>query len=825
MRNTFLYTIITFISCFINSIDLQASNPYLTKDSSTTDALTINNEDLKKSKSGLDKEINYSAEDSLDVDNETKIVHLYGKAVVTYGTIKLEADYIWIDMEKNELHAYGKKDSSGYCYEKAAFTDKDQKFNSSEISYNFKTQKGRVVEVITQEGESYIHGEVIKRLPNNVIYVGEGKYTTCNAEHPHFHFNTTKIKMIQNDKIVTGPVNLVINDVPTPLILPFGIFPNNPKKASGILIPAYGENKSQGFYLNNLGFHWAISDKINYTLYTDIFTQGSWALKNTINYKIKYRFDGSLSFNYTNTISGDRDLYNFAKRKDFRFTWNHRQDNAARPGSTFSASVNFGTASAFTNSLVASNNVSSVLNNTYNSSIAYTQKLNNRLTLTTNASHTQNMITRDVNIQAPTFTLRMSPYTVKKGVWKGINMQWGMDIGNSMSVKDTNMLKAIDLWSIKNGMRNSASFSYSGSFKPVKFLNISLPSISINNYSYATYVIKGITNKQLTTSEKAGFSNTTSIQLGGIGVNTQLFVTYRPVKKSKIVYLKHIIKPSVSFSQNARGIEKFLNDNQMFSSYTDTTNISRTYNRLERGLYGTPVSANVSQLSFNLENSLDIKIRKKVNGRDTTEKVRLIKAFNISSGYNLAASSFNWSDFNALLTTDMFNGLINLNCNATASPYAMDSKGTKINTLMINGDGDWGRITSASANASMRLASSKAKTKTVFAKIPSDIYLTYSLQYRKPSLTSDVTQVVQISGNIALTNKWGFMYSTGYDLQNQKMTLTNFTITRDLHCWTMMFVWVPFGDYQSYTFTLQPKASLLKEMKYRKQQSWNNNLN
>ena len=190
--------------CTVTNNDLSATTPITAKDSINVDTLAINNDDLKKSKSGLNQEIKYSAEDSLDVDNETKIVHLYGKAEVEYGTIKLQADYIWIDMEKNELHAFGRKDTNGYCYDKATFTDKDQKFNSSEISYNFKTQKGRVVEVITQEGESYIHGETIKRLPNNVIYVGGAKYTTCNAEHPHFHFSTRKIKMIQNDKSVTG---------------------------------------------------------------------------------------------------------------------------------------------------------------------------------------------------------------------------------------------------------------------------------------------------------------------------------------------------------------------------------------------------------------------------------------------------------------------------------------------------------------------------------------------------------------------------------------------------------------------------------------------
>lgn len=828
MRNTLLYILITFALCTINTIDLRATTPITAKDSINTDSLAINNDDLKKSKSGLNQEIKYSAEDSLDVDNETKIVHLYGKAEVEYGTIKLQADYIWIDMEKNELHAFGRKDTNGYCYDKATFTDKDQKFNSSEISYNFKTQKGRVVEVITQEGESYIHGETIKRLPNNVIYVGGAKYTTCNAEHPHFHFSTRKIKMIQNDKIVTGAVNLVVNDVPTPLILPFGIFPNNPKRASGIIIPAYGENKSQGLYLTGLGFHWAMSDNINYTIYSDIFTQGSWAIKNNINYKRRYKYSGSLNFNYTNTVSGDRDLYNFRKTKDFRFSWTHQQDASARPGSSFSANVNFGTSSAFQNSLVANNSINNVTNNTYTSSINYSQKLSKRLTLNTTASHSQNMISRDVNISAPTFTLRMSPYTIKKGIFKNINLQWGADLANTIAAKDTNLFESLDSITMKNGLKNTGSISYSGSFKPFKFLNISLPSLSATNYTYLDYIVKNYQNGKVDVSKVNHMTNATSLQIGGFGFNNQLFLTYRPISalknKTRIKYIKHTIKSGINLTQNLKVVEDIINVDRVTKYYTDGNNNRIAYNALERNLYSGPSSTNISQLNFNIDNSVDMKIKRKVNGKDTTEKIRLIKSFNISSGYNMAAPKFNWSDFNLQATTDLFNNLLNVNFIGTLSPYAIDSKGERLNTWNHNEGGHWARVTSANAMATLRLATSKAKMKSVFIKIPTDINLSYALRYSKPGLTNNVTQTLQITGNITLTPKWSFTYSTGYDVQNKKMTLTNFSINRDLHCWNASFVWVPFGPYQSYTFVLQPKANLLKEMKYRKQESWNNQL-
>ncbi|MFZ9956750.1 MAG: putative LPS assembly protein LptD [Flavobacteriales bacterium] len=828
MRNTLLYILITFTLCTINALDLRAATPYTAKDSIKVDSLAINNDDLKKSKSGLDQEIKYSAEDSLDVDNETKIVHLYGKAVVEYGSIKLEADYIWINMEKNELHAYGRKDSTGYCYDKAQFTDKDQKFNSSEISYNFKTQKGRVVEVITQEGESYIHGSVIKRLPDNVIYVGQAKYTTCNAEHPHFHFSTSKIKMIQNDKIVTGAVNLVVNDVPTPLILPFGIFPNNPKRASGIIIPAYGENKSQGFYLTGLGFHWAINDKINYTIYSDIFTQGSWAIKNNINYKTRYKYSGSLNFNYTNTTTGDRDLYNFRKTRDFRFSWSHQQDASARPGSSFSANVNFGTSSAFQNSLVANNDINNVTNNTYTSSINYSQKLSKRLTLNTTASHSQNMISRDVNISAPTFTLRMSPYTVKKGIFKNINLQWGADLANTIAAKDTNLFESLDSITMKNGLRNTGSISYSGSFKPFKFLNISLPSLSATNYTYLDYIVKNYQNGKLEVSKVNQMTNATSLQIGGFGFNNQLFLTYRPISalknKTRIKYFKHTIKSGINLTQNLKVVEDIINGDRVTKYYTDGNNNRIAYNAMERNLYSGPSSTNISQLSFNIDNSVDMKIKRKVNGRDTTEKIRLIKSFNISSGYNMAASKFNWSNFNVQFTTDMFNNLLNINFNSTLSPYAINSEGVMLNTWNHNEGGDWARVTAAGGTATLRLASKKANMKSVFIKIPTDISIQYDLQYSKPGLTNNVVQALRINGNITLTPKWSFTYVTGYDIQSQKMTVTSFTINRDLHCWNLSFTYVPFGQYQSWSFLLHPKANLLKEMKLQRNKNWQNKI-
>ncbi len=821
MPSKYLHTFLSLCLSTLMPLSIWAYKPVTEKDSVKTDTLTINNVGLKKSKSGLDKEIKYSAEDSLDVDNTTKIIHLYGDAKVDYGTIKLEADYIWIDMEKNEIHAYGKRNSDGSYAEKASFTDKDQNFKSNEISYNFKTQKGRVLEVITQQDGSYIHGEVIKRVPENTVFVGGGKYTTCDAEHPHFHFATKKIKMIQNDKIVTGPLNLVIANVPTPLILPFGIFPNNPKRASGILIPGYGEDKSRGFYLTNGGFHWAINDRINYTVYGDIYSQGSWALRNTVNYKVRYKYSGSLAFNYTNSFNGDKDLLNYSVTKDYRVSWTHTQDVKANPNITFSANVNFGTSTAFQNSLAANNNINNVLNNNYNSAINLTSKLNKRFTLVTNLRHNQNIITHAMTVEAPTLRLQMNPWVVKK-----FNIQFSSDFGNTISGKDYNFFKNSDSLMIQNGIKNTFSFSYSGSFKPVKFLNFSFPSIGVVNYNYFKRNDKRYEYNGDTLIERVvdAFNTGTSINISGIGVNTQLFMTYRPVKKNaRLRYIKHIIKPNMTWVQNVKPVEDIINKDRAFRTYEKAGEITR-YSTMQNTtqqsyLYGGPSSSNSSRLVFSLDNSVDMKYRKKINDRDTNIKVRLIKSLSFSGSYDLAASKNNWSDINGVFTTDAFNNLININMNGTMSPYTLDAKGLKTNTVMFNENS---RITTAAALATLRLGNLSKYTKKSAIKFPSDMNLTYALRYSKPLFTSTITQTIQLSGSLKITNKWSLTYSTGYDIQNKQITLTSLDLKRDLHCWELLFHWVPFGPLQSYSLIIQPKATMLKDMKYRKQNSWPN---
>ncbi len=806
---------------------LHAITPYFTGDSLPHANRDTNSMVLKKSKSSFDHDVKYSATDSFDVDNDTRIVYLYGDAVVEYGTVTLKADYIEIDMAKNEVHAYGQRDESGNYIKKSLFSDGGTSFESNRISYNFKSQKGKIIDVVTQQGEGYIHGHAIKRMPNDEVFISGGKYSTCSAPHPHFYFNATKIKMIKDDKIVTGPLNLVILDIPTPIILPFGIFPNNPKHTSGVLIPGYGEHPSQGFFLNNGGFHWAINDYVNYTVRGDIYSKGSWAVRNEFNYKWRYKFSGGIKFNYTNTQTGDADLYNSVKKKDFSFSWAHSQDGKANPNFTFTGNINFGSSTSFQNTLIANNQTNQLLNNSYNSSVSISNIVG-PWRLTTALNHNQNVLTHDVTIQLPSITARMQPWLPFKnsrfrnlGILKGLSAKADFDIGNKIATKDSLLFNGYQLNQMQNGLRTTVSIGVSESWKPMRYINVSLPSLTYTEYSYLNHIEKHYVGHRVEETTINELSDVRSLQVGGIGVNTQIFAIFTPVKNPWLQTARWTMKPNITASKSIDITDPTIIQN--IAAADSAAKYHTTYSRFQNGLYGAPSTGKTAQLNFSIENSLDGKFFKKINGKDTVVTDRMIKNLSLTGSYNFLATQFKWSDFNALFSTDAFNKLININITSTLSPYRTNYLGNKVDTLLYSTSKQLVHLVTGSATASLRLASSSKKDKPLFINIPADASINYTFRYteNKPGKAPSIIQTVQISGSVQLTSKWRIGYTTGYDIQKNAMSLTTLTITRDLHCWDLRFIWVPFGPYQSYSFTLSPKASLLRDVKYNKQEAWN----
>jgi len=413
----------------------------------------------KKSKNALDAKVEYESKDSLRFDVETKSVILYKEANIDYEKVNLKADEVTIFFKDNMLQARGLADSTGKISGNPIFNDGDKTFKSKSMKYNYKTQKGLIQSVITQDDKGFIHGKTVKKLDNNNFNIQQGAFTTCtNEEHPHFAFNFTKSKVIPNDKIITGPANLVIEGVPTPLFLPFGLFPIKPGQRSGIIFPTYGESPDRGFYLENGGYYWALNDYMDFKLVGDIYTRGSWAIKPTMNYAKRYKYRGSLDLSYAvNKIGSDTTIQ---KSKDFSIRWRHAQDGKARPNSRFSANVNIMSSQQ---NRFNPTSTEDYLSNTFQSSISYQTKIAGKHQLTLSANHNQNTGTHMVNITLPQVSFsvnRFYPFRKKAKTgglkwYDNISVNYTMNARNTINIADSLLFKPGAISQFKNGVQHN----------------------------------------------------------------------------------------------------------------------------------------------------------------------------------------------------------------------------------------------------------------------------------------------------------------------------------------------------------------------------------
>ncbi|MFP4472015.1 MAG: putative LPS assembly protein LptD, partial [Bacteroidales bacterium] len=424
---------------------------------------------------GIENKVKYNSYEKIHFDLRNKKVYLYKDAEIEYGNIKLEADHIEIDFEKNQVFAKGIPDSTGKMQGEPMFTEGGQSFDAEEITYNFDTKQGLIKNVITQDGEGYLHGERIKKMPDDRINIKDGWYTTCELEHPHFQFQYTKAQVIPDNKIVSGPAYLVIEGVPMPLFIPFGMFPNKSGRRSGIIIPSFGESANRGFFLEGGGYYWGINEHMDITLTGSIYTSGSWSVRPTFRYAKRYKFNGNFDFSYAKNILGDRDAPDADIRKDFSVRWTHSQDPKARPNGRFSANVNI-VSSDFNQFNLTS--TEAYLSNTFQSSIAYQTNFNNNMFLTLNASHSQNTLDRSVNITLPSLTFNTKqfyPFRRKNPVgqmrwYENINMKYTMNAENRIQTMDTLLFKPGWEDQFRYGAKHSIPIS--SSIKVLKYFTL-----------------------------------------------------------------------------------------------------------------------------------------------------------------------------------------------------------------------------------------------------------------------------------------------------------------------------------------------------------------
>lgn len=801
-----------------------------------------------RTNSDLKSPITYNATDSMVFDMVNQKAYLYNNAVVVYEDVKLEAGYIELDFGKDLLYARGIKDSSGNVTQKPISTQGGEKFNAGEIAYNFNTKKGTIKEVITQQGDGYIHGSKVKKDSTDIYYVAGGKYTTCDLEHPHFYIEAKKIKVIPDNKIITGPAELYIADVPTPLVLPFGFFPNKKGRASGILIPTYGESNQWGFFLKDGGFYFGTNEYVDLALRGDIYSNGSYGLSAASNYNYRYHYNGLFNFKYSRIIEGDKELPNAVRQNVFAVQWNHTQDSKANPTRRFSANVNAGSSSY---NKYNGNVTGSYLQNTMQSNIAFSKTFpNTPFAFSANGRHSQNTITKKVDLSLPELTFAMTRiYPIKMlSSNTRVSNKWYDKIGLSLTANAKNDINTYDSLLFQSTtlkhMRNGVQFTMpiTTSMNVLKYLTFT-PSISTRAMLYKEAVSRyyDVSDKQAYTDTINGVKVGYDYSVQGT-LNTRLYGDYF-FRSKRLKQIRHVATPSVTasyrpdFSESKYG---FYNTVQI-----DSTGKTQQYSIFQTGIYGSPASGRSGVISYGLGNTLEAKIRKTTDSGSVDRKVVLIDYLSIGASYNMALKHFNWSGIAVSGRTKLFKSL-DINANMNLDPYMLNDKGTKIEKFEWNHNKRIGRITSASLalGTSLRAKEKNAQNKNntnstatnaipndynyivthpnayVDFNIPWNVSAYYNLNYSKPVFEENVTQTITYNGSVYLTKNWEAGVTSGYDFTNKKATITSINVHRNLHCWEMTFTWVPFGFRQSFMLNINVKSSTLKDLKLTRKRDW-----
>lgn len=792
-------------------------------------------------KAFLDDKVDYHAEDSMITDITNQKAYLYNNAIVIYQDMTLKAGYIEIDFKNNVVYAYSIKDSAGKEVQRPDFKNKDGQYVASYIAYNFDTKKGKIKDVRTQQDEGFIHGSDIKKDTGNVYYVKNGIYTTCDLEHPHYGIYAKKIKVIPEDKIITGPAVLYIADIPTPLILPFGYFPNKKGRRSGILMPSYGESNNWGFFLKDGGFYFGGNEFVDLALTGDIYSNGSAGGRMNTNYKKRYRYDGGLNLSYSRMISGDIELPNSTIENNFFVRWRHAQDPKAHPSSRFAADVNAGSSKY---NKYNGNVTGDYLSNTFMSNISYSKSfLGTPFNFSANARHSQNTITHKVDITLPEVSLTMNriyPFKNRSRVtntwYDKIGISASANARNEINSNDSTLFTNQTLNQMRNGVRVAVPISTS--FNVMKYFTLT-PSVN----SSSTIYFESIRKRYDPETGKAVNDTVPGAVVGNefsanASLSTRLYGDYY-FKSKRLKQIRHVAIPTISagyrpdFGESKYGYYKTVQ--------SDTLGTQLQYSIFENGIYSGPDAGKHGTISFSLNNTLEAKKKLQSDSGAVFKKVSLIDNFGVAFSYNMGVKKRNWSDITLTGRTRLFK-VMDINGSAILNPYQIDTSNTELERFEWQ-NGRIGRLTSVNLSFSTSLNSKeKQGSKPVPSgatqdqmdyinthpqayvdfNVPWNFSVFYNIRYSKPNFLSSekTTQSVSFNGDLSLTKKWKISVTSGYDFTAKEMTLTSINVYRDLHCWEMHFSWVPFGFRQSFSIDINIKASILKDLKLSRRRGW-----
>ena len=837
-------------------------------------------------KSSLEAPAFTVARDSIieDFSDGKKMIYYYGDVSVTYGNMKLTADYMEYDLGTSTLYARGTKDTTGVITGMPVMEQGQKTYTMEEVRYNFETQKARITNMVTQEQDGILHGKNIKMMPDRSINMTHGKYTVCDCDEPHYYLHLTAAKVMTSpsQKTVFGPAYPVIADVPLPIGLPFGFIPKRPDRATGILFPTFGEETKRGFYMRDAGLYFVIGDYFDIALTGDIYTLGSWAIDLNSLYKVNYKCNGSFSLTYSNDQIGEKGSSDFQQLRNFGVKWSHSQDPKARPGTSFTASVNFSSPS---NNRYNSTSVTEALQNQISSSISYSRNWNGKINLSINALHSQNSRDSSYSFTLPDLTLSVSrfyPFKKKTRVGKE-KFYEKFSLGYNTSFQNKIGFKASEFnqpgfWDkFQNGMTHNFQIGLPN-FTAFKYINVT-PSVSYGmnwffrktekEYNPDSGIVEDIQSKVF------GAFGATHNYSGSISMNTRLYGLFNFGKHRKLQAIRHVVSPSLSASFSPEKGTHF--NGWRTLTYTDRNGQLKTqdYNIYSGQVNSVPGKGKTASLNFSLGNNFEAKVRDLTDTTGTgSKKIKLIDQLNLSTGYNFLADSLKMNNVGITMSTSIF-GKLGVNANMNFDPYATlvdknNPSGRRINRFAIQEGQGLLRMTNASVSLSYSL-SGEGKIngndgtgggggggvqgganhyQRIYyhpitgeyipggwlyytnPNVPWSINMNYSFSYRKSNQFSngkvidkhDFTQTLGLSGNVKLTPRLSLNMSTNFDLMALKMSTTQLTATYDLHCFNINVSWIPNGQWESWSFRIQANAAALADLlKFKKSSSfWDN---
>ncbi len=672
-------------------------------------------------KSSLEAPAFTTARDSIieDFSDGKKLIYYYGDVTVTYGNMKLTADYMEYDLNTSTLFARGTKDTTGVITGRPVMEQAGKSYEMEEVRYNFETNKARITNMVTQEQEGILHGKKIKMMPDRSINIANGRYTVCDCEEPHYYLHLSRAKVMTkpSQKTVFGPAWPVIGDVPLPLALPFGFIPDRPDRATGILFPSFGEEASRGFYLRDAGLYFVIGEYFDVALTTDIYTLGSWAVDLNSRYKVNYKFNGNLSVTYSNDQTGEKGSSDFFQTKNFGVRWTHTQDSKARPGTSFSASVNFSSPS---NNKYNSTSVTEALQNQISSSISYSKNWNGKLNLSINALHNQNSKDSSYSFTLPNVTFSVSrfyPFKRKNRVGKEkfyekFSLGYNTAFQNRINFKASEFNKPGFWDKFQNGMTHTFQIGLPN-FTAFKYINVT-PSVQYGMNWYFRKIEQEYdpeTGKVEKVQGKAfGHFGATHNYSGSISMSTRIYGLFNFGKHRKLQDIRHVVSPSLSASFSPEKGTYF--NGYRTLTYTDRNGQVKTqeYNIYTGAGTGSPPGkGKTASLNFSLGNNFEAKVRDLADTTGTgTKKIKLIDQLNFSTGYNFLAEEFNMSNISVTMSTSVF-GKLGINASAQLDPYAIlvdadHTSGQRINKFAITQGQGLARLNNANISLSYSIS-------------------------------------------------------------------------------------------------------------------------